>query len=252
MKSILEFFPLRHTHWLRGKRAFTLIELLVVIAIIAILASMLLPAIAKAKEQGQRAKCLSNMKQILLSTHMYVLDNNDYLPYTSWSSGTYDVSNWLYTRKSGQKPEHNVELGQLWNYHKERKLYWCPLDRTNTALFRQREMQVGSYMMNGAVSGYSSTGPRGPYTTYKMDQFKSDYMLYWESDERVPSYWDNASSTPDEGVTLRHNTGTVMGMFGGQTEYMKFKQYFKEAGGGGFPGIRPGRFWCNPGTKTGT
>jgi len=40
-------------------------------------------------------------------------------------------------------------------------------------------------------------------------------------------------------------------MFGGQTEYMKFKAYALEAGIGGYRGVRPGRFWCNPGSKTG-
>ena len=42
-----------------------------------------------------------------------------------------------------------------------------------------------------------------------------------------------------------------MGMFGGETEYMKFKNYYREEGIGGFPGVRPGRFRCNPGSKTG-
>jgi prepilin-type N-terminal cleavage/methylation domain-containing protein len=234
----------------RSQYAFTLIELLVVIAIIAILASLLLPAIAKAKEQGQRTRCISNIKQVLLATHLYVTDNNDYMPYTSWSSGTYDVANWCYTRKRTDRPEHNVELGQLWTYHRERKLYWCPIDRTNTTLFRQREMQVSSYTMNGAVSGYKSD-PRGPWTTYKLEQFSPEAMVYWEADERLPSNWDNVASKPNEGVTIRHNTGVVMGMFAGQTEYMKFKKYYQEAGIGGFPGARPGRFWCNPGSRTG-
>jgi hypothetical protein len=143
-----------------------------------------------------------------------------------------------------------VERGQLWTYHGERKLYWCPLDRTNTPMFRAREMQVGSYVMNGAVSAYT-TGPSGQWSTYKMTQFQPHFMLYWEADEKQPSNWDNASSRPDEGVTQRHNTGTVMGMFGGQTEYMKFKVYYQEAGIGGFRGVRPGRFWCNPGSRTG-
>ncbi len=243
-------FPARIAWPEFGRRAFTLIELLVVIAIIAILASMLLPALSKAKEQGNRAKCLANIKQVLLSTHMYVGDNDDYMPYTSWSSGTFNVANWCYMRVATNRPDHTVERGQLWPYHQERKIYWCPLDRTNTALFRAREMKVSSYMMNGAVSGYT-TGPRGPYTTYKITQFQPDYMCYWEADEKQPGNYDNVASTPDEGVTLRHNTGAVMGIFGGNTEYIKFKKYYMEAGIGGFRGLRPGRFWCNPGSRTG-
>jgi prepilin-type N-terminal cleavage/methylation domain-containing protein/prepilin-type processing-associated H-X9-DG protein len=68
--------------------AFTLIELLVVISIIAILAAILFPVFAQAKEAAKKTRCLSNTKQIATGLYMYVGDNDDVLPNTSWEQNT--------------------------------------------------------------------------------------------------------------------------------------------------------------------
>jgi prepilin-type N-terminal cleavage/methylation domain-containing protein/prepilin-type processing-associated H-X9-DG protein len=80
--------------WLRRKtRAFTLIELLVVIAIIGILAGMLLPALARAREKANAARCVSNMHQWALALSMYNDDWREYYPYDGSPGGPCDQVN---------------------------------------------------------------------------------------------------------------------------------------------------------------
>jgi prepilin-type processing-associated H-X9-DG protein len=178
-----------------------LIELLVVIAIIAILASLLLPALAKAKAKAQGVYCLNNLHQLDLGWTMYAHDNTDRLVIGGWLQNNYGwVIGWLQLGVSDKDNTNVLNLmnGDLYRYVQNATSYKCPADKSTCKFAGQTYPRVRTVSLNQKLNcpGDWWCAPDENFTDFrKLTQLRNPAQLLTFVDERADSIDDGSFGT---------------------------------------------------------
>jgi prepilin-type N-terminal cleavage/methylation domain-containing protein/prepilin-type processing-associated H-X9-DG protein len=185
-----------------ARRGFTLIELLVVIAIIAILAAILFPVFAKAREKARQASCLANVKQLATAMLSYVQDYDEVLPPSVGGSSMAR----LYTTYEALDP-----------YIKNTQLRRCPSDRAGEVDYSGFGLSRYSYGWNALLFGLMMPPPGLTQGVYSLAQI--------ESPAEVNCFWDGYTvmvmGFPRPTPQYRHNDGANVGFMDGHAKWFQ-------------------------------
>ena len=234
------------------QKAFTLIELLVVIAIIAILMAILMPALNRAREQGRRAVCLSNLKQLALAWIMYADDNDDKIVNgeaagggnglaTVPTGGIHEGEKWWVGGDCGDfwAGEHlpmetqlnAIRVGALFPYCKNEKLYRCPTGVRG----EMRTYTIGDSMNGIPRSGTHSNEKVGVRVGRTVLWIKNRTEIISPGPAQRLVFLDEGRITPDSYAThyvnerwwdppfVRHGDGTNVSFADGHSDYWKYR-----------------------------
>jgi len=205
------------------RRAFTLIELLVVIAIIAILAAILFPVFAQAREKARQATCVSNVKQISLGTAMYAQDFDECLPQASRTDGCIDSTGAIGDLRW---------MHQIHPYVKNAGVHSCPSDARSTpwdprACSNYADYGYNAFFLNNqplaafakpadtiAIADGDGSGSMG-----NRFRIRPDVQTGPNTWDGAP--WSNWTVTAQSRVIYRHQNQAIVGFLDGHAKSMR-------------------------------
>ncbi|MFC1762156.1 type II secretion system protein [Planctomycetota bacterium] len=202
---------------IKQREGFTLIELLVVIAVIAVLMGILMPALSRAREQGKRAVCLNNVKQLTLAWILYADDNDGKICAANVGNSNFGWVAKMDKEDDKEKQIAAMKAGRLYKYCKNLKLYKCPTgvrgEMRTYAIVSSMNSNPGGW--KGEVNKNRNRISRPGERIVFVDEGKisnAAFSVYYSE----PKWADRPP--------LRHGKGTNFSYADGHSEYWKWTE----------------------------
>jgi prepilin-type N-terminal cleavage/methylation domain-containing protein/prepilin-type processing-associated H-X9-DG protein len=198
---------------MRNKRAFTLIELLVVIAIIAILAAILFPVFAQAREKARSISCLSNLKQIGTSTMMYIQDYDETYP-SAWGQGTPDTQGTTVWRWCLQPYMQKIGTAVYAGNDAKGNILVCPTTRIGVSSYGYNQAHLANQWSQSAAGHWNNAG-----VSMASINAPADLVAYGDAGKtgRVttsdPNYTDGSTNCGDRSGSVAARNPASCGPF---------------------------------------